>query len=134
MGSSIAATRPSFTNFRFGILREVARDEFEFVEETTRIPRRYRSSGFRWGVGFDNPSCAPMSWYENVHLPDDVKSVSGSLQRARTSVMRSQTHHSSRASVVDEFWFDEGDPLWTHRIELFINGALCYWTDFQVVA
>lgn len=132
--SSLAATQPQFTNFRFGIIREVTEGEFEFVEETTRIPRRYKNSGFRWGIGFDNPGCIPIEWYENVHLPGDVKSVSGTLQKARTRVMRSQTHRSTQPTVVDDFWFDEGDPLGNHRIELFINGALRYWVDFQVIA
>jgi hypothetical protein len=132
--SSLAAIQPLVTNFRFGIIREVTEGDFEFVEETTRIPRKYKNSGFRWGIGFDNPSCASIEWYENIHLPTDLKTVSGNLQKTRTKVMRTQTHRSSQPTVVDDFWFDEGDPLGKHRIELFINGAPVYWLDFQVIA
>ncbi len=132
--SSFAAKETLINNIRFGIIREVTQGEFEFLEETTRIPRRYKDSGFRWGIGFDNPSGASIEWYENVHLPSKLKQVSGNLQRTRNKVMRTQTHRSSQPTVVDDFWFDEGDPLGPHRIELYVNGRLRYWLDFQVVA
>ncbi len=74
-----------------------------------------------------------IEWYEQVHLPADLKEVSGELHRTRTRIMRTPTFKDDRPSVVDEFWFDEGDPLGPHRIELFVNGTLLAAFDFVVV-
>jgi hypothetical protein len=131
--TSLANDQPRLTNFRFGIIREVTEGEFEFISETVRIPRKYKASGFRWGFGFDNPQCKAIEWYEVVHLPADLKEVTGNLQRTRTRTMRTQRHSSSQPTIVDDFWFDEGDPLGTHRIELFVNGDFRYAVDFEVI-
>jgi hypothetical protein len=130
---SLAAEEPKLANFRFGIVREVSEDIFEFVSETTQLPRKYKSTGFRWGIGFENPLCRPIEWYEVVHLPAELKEVSGNFQRTRTRTMRTRTLRSSQPTIVDDFWFDEGDPLGSHRIELFVNGILRHAVDFQVV-
>lgn len=133
--SSLAwsAEKPLITNFRFGILKEVAQGEFEFVSETTRIPLRLKGSGFRWGIGFDNPKCSPIEWYEEIHLPAPLKEVSGNFQRTRSTIMRTNKHKSDQPSVVDDFWFDAGDPIGHHRMDLFVNGKLAYSVEFDVV-
>ena len=131
--SALAVEEPRLTNFRFGIIREVSEGVFDFVSETVRLPRRYKSTGFRWGVSFENPLSRPIEWYEIIHLPTDLKEVSGNLQRTRTRTMRTKTFSSSRPSVIDDFWFDEGDPLGPHRLELFANGVLRYAVDFRVI-
>jgi hypothetical protein len=131
--SLLAADRPRLTNIRFGIFREVSEGVFDFVSETNRLPRKYKATGFRWGIGFDNPDCKPIEWYEVVHLPAELKEVSGNFQRARTRTMRTKTLSSSQPTIVDDFWFDEGDPLGPHKLELFVNGSLRHVVDFQVV-
>jgi len=131
--SLFAEDRPRLTNVRFGIVREVSEGVFDFVSETTRVPRKYKATGFRWGIGFDNPDCKPIEWYEVVHLPSDLKEVSGNLQRTRARTMRTKTFNSSQPTIVDDFWFDEGDPLGAHKLELFVNGSLRHVVDFQVV-
>jgi hypothetical protein len=57
----LAAERPELTNFRFGIVRELS-----------ELLRKYKSTDFRWGIGFDNPRCKPIEWYEVVHLPAEL--------------------------------------------------------------
>jgi hypothetical protein len=131
--SLFAVERPRLTNIRFGIFREVSEGIFDFVSETNQLPRRYKSTGFRWGIGFDNPDRKPIEWYEVVHLPSELKEVSGNFQRARARTMRTKTFRSSRPTIVDDFWFDEGDPLGQHKLELFVNGSLRHVVDFQVV-
>ena len=130
---SAATPAPEIINIRFGVVREVSEGVFEFVQETTRIPRRFKASGFRFGIGFENPQCELIEWFEVVHLPAELKEVSGNFQRARAKTMRTKTFRSDRPTVIDDFWFDEGDPLGPHRIELFVNGALRYAIDFVVV-
>ena len=130
---SAFAEEPSFTNFRFGIVRPISENVFEFERLTTQIPRRFKNTGFRFGVGFDNPQCVPIEWYEVVQLPEELKDVSGNFQRNRSKTMRTKTFTSAQPSVVDDFWFDEGDPLGKHTLELYVNGALRYKVDFEVV-
>ena len=127
------ATPPKIVNVRFGIVRQVSDGIFEFVEETARIPRKFKDTGFRFGIGFENPDCVPIEWYEQVHLPSELKEVSGNMQRTRNKVMRTRTFRSDQPTVVDDFWFDEGDPLGPHRMELYVNGVLRYSIDFSVV-
>lgn len=127
------ADEPNLTNFRFGIIQPIGDGIFEYVAETTRIPRRYKNTGFRFGVGFDNPQNALIEWYEIVRLPEDLRQVSGNLQRTSTRTMRTKTYSSYRTSVIDEYWFDEGDPLGKHKLELYVNGVLRYSVDFEVV-
>ena len=120
-------------NFRFGILRSVADGVFEFVSETRRIPFKTKDTGFRFGVGFDNPQCEAIEWHEVMHLPEETREVSGNFQRAGRKSLRTKTFRSNQASVVDDFWFDEGDPLGKHTLELYVNGVVVFAVDFEVV-
>ena len=81
----VAAAPPKIVNIRFGIVREVSEGVFDFVQETTRIPRKLKDTGFRFGIGFDNPKCESIEWYELVHLPAELKEVSGDMQRTRAT-------------------------------------------------
>jgi len=139
LAASLAAAsgvraEPAVTNIRFGILRTISDGVFDFESETRRIPKRLKASGFRFGVGFENPTCSPIEWYEIMHLPGDTKDVSGNFRRSSASTLRTKTLHSSQASVVDDFWFDEGDPLGRHTMDLYVNGVLQIKLEFEVVA
>jgi len=132
--SPIAMASSRLANFRFGILRVISEDVFEIATETLRIPRRMKSTGFRFGVGFDNPMRESIEWYEVIHLPASPREASGTFQRSGANSLRSKTFKSDRASIVDEFWFDEGDPLGKHSLELFVDGVLSYSVNFEVVS
>jgi hypothetical protein len=131
---SAAGAEPAVTNIRFGILRTISEGVFEFESETRKLPKRLKASGFRFGVGFDNPTCSPIEWYEIMHLPSDTKDVTGNLHRSGASTLQMKTQQTSQPSVVDDFWFDEGDPLGKHTIELYVNGALQFKAEFEVFA
>ena len=134
IATSAVRAGPAVTNIRFGILQTISDGVFDFECETRRIPRRLKASGFRFGVGFDNPSGSPIEWYEIMHLPAETKVVTGNFQRSSAATLRTRTLHSSQASIVDDFWFDEGDPLGKHTMELYVNGVLQRKIDFEVVA
>lgn len=126
------AAEPTLTDFRFGIVRPIAEGVFEFVADTTCIPRRYKDTGFRFGVGFNNPQGAEIEWYEIVHLPIDLRQLSGDFQRTSTKTLRTKTLSSNQPSVIDEFWFDEGDPVGKHKLDVYVNNVLRYSVDFDV--
>ena len=120
-------------HFRFGILRPTA-SGYEMARETTRVPRTLKDTGFRWGLAFDNPGNERIEWYETVRLPSAMIGLSGNFDRSSTlKTLRTQTQISDQRTVVDDFWFDQGDPLGRHRLELYVNGKLRYSVEFEVV-
>lgn len=131
--ASQVGAAPILTNFRFGILRQLGEESFEFVSQTQLIPRKTKQTGFRFGIGFDNPKCEYIEWFEVIRLPKDLKAVSGNFQRTSARNLRTTTFRSNKASIIDDFWFDEGDPLGKHTIELHVNKSLRYTIDFEVV-
>jgi hypothetical protein len=133
-GVAEASSQPRLTNFFFGALREVSPGVFEYLESTRRLPRKLKNTGFRWGIGFDNPDGAQLEWHELVTLPAPLREVSGMLHRTSTTKIRTKTGRSSERSLVDDFWFDEGDPLGIHKLELIVNDRRRFSVDFEVVA
>ena len=121
-------------NFRFGVLKLDDSGGHEIARETTKIPRWLKATGLRWGVAFDNPTRANIEWYEIVRLPSEMRGLSGNFDRSSTlKTLRTRTQRSNQARVVDDFWFDEGDPIGPHRLELYVNGVLRYSVEFEVV-
>lgn len=101
--------------------------------ETRRIPRRMKETGFRWGIAFDNPSGEDVSWYEVVRLPARLKQLSGDLGKVTPTEVKSEVNHSSERHIVDQFWFDAGDPTGLHKLELYINNRRRCTIAFEVV-
>jgi hypothetical protein len=121
-------------HFRFGLLRPTASGGYELARETTRVPRKLKGTGFRWGLAFDNPTKTKIVWYEVVRLPSAMSDLTGNYDRGSTlKTLRTQTQMSDQPTVVDDFWFDEGDPLGHHRLDLYVNGKLRYSVEFEVV-
>ena len=127
-----AAPQPMINNIRFGVVREVSAGIFEFVQETKQIPYRLKSTGFRFGITFDNPRRELIEWYEVVHFPAEPVNSSGNFERARSRTMKTTPTRSSQPTVIEDFWFDEGDPIGPHRMELIVNGVVRYAADFVV--
>ncbi len=119
-------------NVRFGILRQVG-DDYVIARETTRIPRRLKDTGFRFGISFENPQRADIQWYEVVRLPKELAETSGTLRRLAPRILKTDVQQSNQPAVVEHFWFDQGDPLGKHRLELFVNGTMQFSVEFEVV-
>jgi hypothetical protein len=121
------------SRFKFGILKEASNGDYSIAVETTRIPRKLKKTGFRFGIAFDNAARDQIEWYEVVHLPSPTHEVSGNLNRAEARMLRTDKQEGRDQHIVDHFWFDEGDPLGKHRLDLFVNGVLKYSVYFDVV-
>ena len=121
-------------SYKFGILAQDRDGAWHLETEATRIPRRYKETGFRFGVEFTNWDRQPIEWYEVMHLPAQTRQATGNLARAEPGVLHSKPQSSDQERVTDDFWFDEGDPLGRHRMELMVNGKLVFAADFDVVA
>jgi len=120
-------------HFKFGILKEMRSGEYRIDVETTRIPRKLKETGFRFGVAFDNPSGKAIEWYEVVHLPSQLREVSGNLRQVNPKAVQTDTRRLTDPHIVDHFWFDKGDPLGKHRLEVYVNGVRRFSVDFEVV-
>jgi hypothetical protein len=119
--------------FKFGILKQMQDGSYDMDIETKRIPRRLKESGFRFGIAFDNPGSKYIEWYEVVHLPKPLKQLSGGLLKTGATAVKSDIQAGLDSHVVDQFWFDKGDPLGAHRLEIYVNGAMKFQVDFEVV-
>lgn len=120
-------------NIRFGVLQPERDGYYSFDFETNRIPLRLKKAGFRFGIAFDNPTCQRIEWYEVIRLPSPLKKVTGNLGRATDTTLTTTTQVSNQAHVVDDFWFDKGDPVGPHQIELYVNGTRVFQTQFEVI-
>ena len=123
----------SSSRYRFGILEGDDDSGYRLQAEATRIPRRYKASGFRFGVEIDNPEGATLEWYELIRFPTEAREATGNLSRDQPRVLRAATQTSADNLITDNFWFDEGDPLGKHRLDLVINGVRVWGVDFLVV-
>jgi hypothetical protein len=130
---SIAGSKSKPT-YRFGILATDKDGNYRLVQETTRIPRRYKTTGFRFGVEFTNWDRMPLDWYEVIHAPQAFAQVTGNATQAAPQVLRGKASHTDEARIVDDNWIDDGDPLGRYRLELFVNDAQVYAIDFELVA
>jgi hypothetical protein len=91
------------------------------------------ASGFRFGISFDNPDRKYIEWHEAIHLPGALKQLSGGLQKSGENVVISDLQATTASHIVDQFWFDSEDPLGVHRLEVYVNGAMKFHIDFEVV-
>jgi hypothetical protein len=130
----VLAWGKSRPTYKFGILAQARDDTWHLETETTRIPRRYKDSGFRFGLEFTNWDRAPLEWYEVMRLPAETKQATGNFTRSEPRVLRTKPQSSDQERITDDFWFDEGDPLGRHRMELVVNGVQVFAVDFEVVA
>ena len=117
---------------KFGILRVLANGDYELDAETTHIPLVLKDTGFRYGIAFDNPLGTPIEWYEVLHLPAEMPQLSGDLRSIGTNTVRGEAEQSSDTHLVDQFWFDKGDPIGKYRLDLYVNGVRKFSVDFDV--
>ena len=120
-------------NIKFGILQLMPDGGYKMDVETTRIPRRLKDTGFRFGIAFDNPRGETIEFREVMHLPAEMQQTSGDLHRIDPKLLQTDMERTDSTQWVDQFWFDQGDPLGKHRLELYVNGTRKFSVDFEVV-
>jgi len=130
--ASLARASDDVSGFRFGILKAEGDGSYILQTETTKIPRHLKDTGFRFGIAFQNPRCQEIEWHEIVQLPEKPSKATGNMRRSGATALKTTPQRSKQASVVDDFWFDKGDPLGKHRMELIVNGKSVYSVEFEV--
>ena len=120
-------------NVRFGILAQEPDGSYALKTETQTIPRHYKETGFRFGIAFDNPNRDQITWYEVVHLPLEPSAATGNLRKDAPRTLKTDVQESDQSQIVDDFWFDEGDPLGKHEMQLYVNDQVVYKVSFNVV-
>jgi hypothetical protein len=129
----VARAELDIQDIKFGILRQVSPDEYRMDVETVRIPRKLKDTGFRFGIEFRNPRRDHIQWFEVVYLPEPLVEASGNTRKVAPQAIQTDKYSSTDELVVDHFWFDPGDPLGHHRLELYVNGKRRYNVEFEVV-
>lgn len=120
-------------NFRFGILKQLPDGSYEMDIETKIVPLHPKETGFRFGIAFDNTDNKYIEWYVVVHLPKVPKKISGGFQKAAKSILKGDLQPTTDSHVVDQFWFDERDPLGMYRLAVYVNETKIFQVDFEVV-
>lgn len=123
-------------NPRFGILRGFPDGSYELAQETARIPKLLKPTGFRFGITFDNPTGAALEFYTIMHFPSPPRELTGAhrLGANDSSIVRSDTFRTSEPHAYSFYWFDEDDPLGTYHVDLYVNGVQRYSGTFEVVS
>jgi hypothetical protein len=130
---SLAQASDGVTDFQFGILKARSDGSFVLQTATTKIPRRLKDTGFRFGMAFQNARRQEIEWHEVIYLPEKPSKATGTLRRVAPTTLKTVPQQSNQASVVDDFWFDNGDPLGKHKMELVVNGKIVYEVEFEVI-
>lgn len=120
--------------YRFGLLAPDGDGGYRLETETARIPRKYKDSGLRFGVEFTNWDRLPLDFYEVIRFPQDVAQATGNFTCVEPRMLRTKTMQSEADRITADFWFDPGDPLGRHRLELVVNEVRVFTVDFDVVA
>ncbi len=121
---------------KFGIMKEDNEGYYYVSTETTIIPRLYKETGFRWGYTVKEKRGMSFSIRKTLYLPDAPKQITGNLNNVKISEggrkIVDKEFKVKKGIYSDTLWFDEGDPLGTYRIELYINDKLERVIDFEV--
>jgi hypothetical protein len=120
-------------NFKFGILKEVSPNKYRMDRETFQLPRKYKETGFRFGLEFENPNLEAIEWFEVVHLPSPLQEATGNTKKVAPRAIQTDRYTSSDFRVVDHFWFDRGDPLGKHQMNVYVNGKQRFTVNFEVI-
>jgi heme/copper-type cytochrome/quinol oxidase subunit 2 len=120
-------------NIRFGTLKKAGGDNYEIDIETITIPKKIEGTGFRFGISFDNPTGQAISYHVVSHLPAEPSKTTGDLSESATRTYTTPTSSSRKKRVVYRFWFDEGDPLGTYSMDLYVHNQIIHSVTFEVV-
>ena len=110
--------------------------------ETTRIPRKLRASGFRWGFSVTHLEGDLFSGHVVLTLPAPPADVSGDLilqnptspgNKTPKKRMIETSSRMFRGNWTSLFWFDPGDPLGEWVMAIYLNGAPVRTVAFTVI-
>ena len=121
---------------RFGIVEEESDGDYRVIRETTVIPLLLRETGFTWGYSVTAPDEAPFAVHEILYMPSPPRNIEFSVpvdQRdgGRTIVTSAMIHQ--RYSV-NYFRFDQGDPLGSWKLGIYVNDLPVKTIRFSVVS
>jgi hypothetical protein len=121
---------------RFGTVEKDKAGHPSLAAETTRLPLKFRDTGFRFGYEIVPPDQGSYTYQYVVHTPAPPATITGGLADSNsgppTTTVTSETKTSSGGTTVDYLWFDPGDPVGDWSIDIFTNGKLQRTIKFTV--
>jgi hypothetical protein len=128
---------PDAFKIRFGIIEDDPKTGAPQIRETTTIPMKLESTGFRFGFAIETPDKGAYSFRFVTQLPSAPERLSGGLAEKNpgkpTATVNSPTLQIPRGGGLLPLTFDPGDPLGKWKIELFIEGQPAKTIEFTVV-
>ncbi len=122
MGCAKDTVENEFT-IQFGALE--GEESFTLLgDEFTALTTVKKSKDYKFGFIITAKTKNPFKYYTISYLPDAPKVLTGTLkeealQKFSTGIKSSED--TAESSVAIPFWFDEGDPVGTYKIDLYIN-------------
>jgi len=119
---------------RFGTIETDASGNEFFAKETTVIPFRLKDTGFRFGIEIMPPAAEPYTYHCVIHFSAVPKVLTGEFAgQTPSATMQTNEVSVSGGTVVDDNWFDPGDPVGAESMDVFINGKLVKTFKYTVV-
>lgn len=119
---------------RFGILETDSTGREFLSKEVSVLPIKYKDSGFRYGVMIAPPSNHSFTYYCVFHLSASPKVISGeAFETKEPSTTLQESPAQGRGVVMEDFWFDPGDPIGEQSLDIFINGKLARTIHYTTV-
>src|SRR5262249_13022809 len=107
------------------------------TQETLEIPRRYGSSGFRYGVTIVPSDDKPFDVYFLAGFPSAPKELNGlakdSTMNPVSRTLKTPIQHLKEPTTIP-MWFDPGDPVGEYSLEVFINNESKKLIRYKVIA
>lgn len=119
-------------DLRFGILSEPKPRKYLMKEETTKIPRYFIPTGFRFGYLIREKNLKPFRLETITYPPSPPKTLGDAYTGQDPSEGLRATPRELNGHGASGMGFDPGDPTGEWKIEFYIDGKLYRTVEFTV--
>ena len=124
-------TKESSQKLKFGAIKEGSDKKSVIIKETLEI-----QYGQPFGYKLQLPDNNIHEVYDKIYFPKPPKVFTGDLSHnnlnSAVSGVKSQPNRVTEIAQ-NFYWFDEGDPLGEHKLEIYIDNELSETINFNVI-
>ena len=132
---SCASKNNTSFDVKFGIFG--VQDGAGIVKKETRIlPFITKDEGQVYGIRISPSNNEPYNYYIVAYLPKKPKMLSGALKEINPGQSTKGIRFpkvKTKGISFSRMWFDDGDPLGTYILELYINDKLYEAIEFEAI-
>ena len=120
----------------FGFIQKNENSGKMHFKETSSIPYRMKTTGFRWGYWIKSSDNESHSTYFVMETPAIPKNITGDLgktgQIEEEKRLAKSTPQKFKEKLFCPFWFDAEDPLGKWKVQIYVDDRLVKTIDFDV--